>query len=80
MLSRQLTAGEVQAEIRCQYRTGDIRHCYADMTRARALLGFEPRVTLEDGLPDLLAWVRHQTAADSFAQAEGALVAKDLMI
>ena len=36
-----------------QYRVGDIRHCFADITQARRLLGYEPRVSLEDGLREL---------------------------
>jgi predicted ATPase with chaperone activity len=47
--------------------------------QARVLLGFEPRVTLEDGLPDVLAWVRQQRVEDHVAQAEEILAAKDLM-
>jgi UDP-glucose 4-epimerase len=31
-------------------RTGDVRDSWADVTRARELLGYEPRVTLEEGL------------------------------
>jgi len=38
-------------------RIGDIRHCFADIGRAREVLGYEPEVTLEAGLLDLVAWV-----------------------
>lgn len=31
-------------------RVGDVRHSLADLTKARALLGYEPRVSLEEGL------------------------------
>ena len=37
-------------------RVGDVRHSLADITRARTLLGYEPRVTLEDGLQKTLDW------------------------
>ncbi|MGD8794933.1 MAG: NAD-dependent epimerase/dehydratase family protein, partial [Anaerolineae bacterium] len=46
MLSEHLTAGDIKPEIRNQFRAGDIRHCYADVTAARQLLGFEPRISL----------------------------------
>ncbi len=36
-------------------RSGDIRHSYADITRARQELGYEPRVTVEEGLRALLS-------------------------
>src|SRR5205823_10779041 len=32
------------------YRMGDIRHCFADITRARAVLGYTPAVPLAEGL------------------------------
>ncbi len=39
-------------------RTGDIRHSRADISRARADLGYEPAVSLEDGLEQTLRWYR----------------------
>jgi dTDP-L-rhamnose 4-epimerase len=80
MLSQHLTGGEVRPDLRHQYRAGDIRHCYADLTKARRLLGFEPRISLEDGLEDLLAWVQGQTAVDRFSQVEKELSAKSLVV
>jgi dTDP-L-rhamnose 4-epimerase len=47
-----------------KYRAGDIRHCYADITKARTLLGYEPRVTHEEGFRDLAEWLRGQEAED----------------
>jgi nucleoside-diphosphate-sugar epimerase len=37
-------------------RTGDVRDSEADITKARQLLGFEPRVSFEDGLAATIAW------------------------
>ena len=39
-------------------RAGDIRHSLADITRAQELLGYEPKVRWEDGLPATLAYMR----------------------
>jgi dTDP-L-rhamnose 4-epimerase len=44
-------------EITENYRVGDIRHCFADITLARTVLGYRPRVTLEDGLRELAGWL-----------------------
>ena len=41
-------------------RPGDVRRLYADMGKARALLGYEPGISLEDGLRQLLEWYRRQ--------------------
>ena len=39
-----------------KYRVGDIRHCFADLTQARSLLGYVPNVTLENGLKEFVDW------------------------
>lgn len=64
---------EIEPEIVAKYREGDIRHCVADITRARDLLGYEPQVTLEEGIPELLSWVRRQEASDRVASATSEL-------
>jgi dTDP-L-rhamnose 4-epimerase len=47
-----------------KYRAGDIRHCYANLEKARRLLGYEPQVTHEDGFRELAAWLGSQQAED----------------
>jgi len=44
-------------------RAGDIRHSYADMRRARELLGYEPIVGLQQGLEQTMAWYRSALAS-----------------
>jgi dTDP-L-rhamnose 4-epimerase len=58
-----LGRSELEPEILGRYRTGDIRHCFADLTRSRKLLGYEPEHPLEEGLPALAAWLDGQDAA-----------------
>ena len=43
-------------------RVGDIRHCFADISRAREVLGYEPEVPLEAGLLELVTWVKAEIA------------------
>lgn len=47
-----------------KYRAGDIRHCYADLSKARQLLGYEPQVTHEEGFRELASWLVNQEAED----------------
>jgi len=61
-----------------KYREGDVRHCVADITRARTLLGYKPRVMLQQGMPELLEWVRSQTANDGVEMAMAELAARQL--
>jgi dTDP-L-rhamnose 4-epimerase len=51
---------DLTPEITGKFRVGDIRHCYADITRARQLLGYEPCVPLQEGLRELAAWLEEQ--------------------
>jgi dTDP-L-rhamnose 4-epimerase len=55
---------EIAPEISGKYREGDIRHCVADIAKARKLLGYAPEVNLEKGLRALLGWVRDQQKPD----------------
>ncbi len=62
-----------------KYREGDIRHCVADISRARALLDYEPEVTLEQGIPELLSWVKDQAATDQVEHATAELETRQLV-
>jgi dTDP-L-rhamnose 4-epimerase len=67
-----------EGEILNKFREGDIRHCYADVSRIRSTLGFTPRVTLEEGMNDLIAWVREEEAVDMVDRAARELEEKGL--
>lgn len=62
-----------------KYREGDIRHCVADISKARELLGYEPKVTLEDGLAKLLNWLAKQEAEDRVEGATAELESRALV-
>jgi dTDP-L-rhamnose 4-epimerase len=63
-----------------QFRAGDVRHCYADLARAGRELGYRPRIPFEDGVCELLAWVRAQPGVrDDGGQAAAQLAARGLL-
>jgi dTDP-L-rhamnose 4-epimerase len=70
---------DLEPEIVAKYREGDIRHCVADITKAKSLLGYAPRVSLEQGIPELLSWVRAQAAQDSVESATAELESRQLV-
>ncbi|SRR5581483_5814360 len=70
----------LQPEITGKYRVGDIRHCFADITRARTVLGYRPRISLDQGLVELASWLESQVARDRVAEARNELVARGLMV
>jgi len=81
-IARLLAKGlgkNIEPEIVGKYREGDIRHCVADIAKARELLGYEPSITLETGLVELLDWVRNQEADDRVQTATAELTARSLV-
>jgi len=42
------------------YRLGDIRHNFADITLAKKVLGFEPTVSFDKGIVEFTNWVKQQ--------------------
>lgn len=55
---------DMEPVITGKYRAGDIRHCYADISKARELLGYEPQVSHEEGFGELAGWLASQEAED----------------
>jgi dTDP-L-rhamnose 4-epimerase len=65
-------------EVLGTYRAGDIRHCVADISRIERELGYRPKVAFADGLRELLAWLRTQSADDAVEAASRELAARGL--
>ena len=70
----------IEPEITAQYRVGDIRHCFADITLARERLGYDPQVTLDEGLVELAEWLGGQQAEDRVGTARQELAARGLTV
>lgn len=63
-LGKALGRSHITPDVTRQFRVGDIRHCFADITLARMVLDYAPRVSLERGLEELVEWIRTQSAQD----------------
>lgn len=63
-----------------RYRVGDIRHCFADVTLAREVLGYVPVISLEEGLAELAGWLEGQIAQDHVERASDELAARGLTV
>jgi dTDP-L-rhamnose 4-epimerase len=70
----------LRPEITGRYRSGDIRHCFADIGHARRVLGYQPRVELCDGLRELASWLAGQAATDRSHQAHAELAERGLTV
>jgi dTDP-L-rhamnose 4-epimerase len=71
---------DIDADRSGLYRAGDIRHCYADPSRALELLGFEAQVRLEQGMRELIEWLAAQEAEDRVDDAARELDARGLTV
>lgn len=60
----QSLGSTIEPVISRKYRAGDIRHCYADLSKARKLLDYKPQVMHEEGFSELAEWLREQRAED----------------
>jgi dTDP-L-rhamnose 4-epimerase len=80
LLLKERFGGKVQPVISGQYRLGDIRHGYADLTAIRTRLGFFPQVSLDHGLDSFVDWVKKQPVeSDRLDIATQELVVRGLM-
>ena len=69
IMTDALSNSIIQNDILPKFRAGDIRHCFADISAARRVLGYEPKYRLADGLTELASWLGEQTAVDQVQQA-----------
>ncbi len=67
-----------QPDVIGKFRNGDIRHCYADTTKLAAL-GYQPQISLKQGLEDLVQWSDKQESVSNIEDAHKALVEKGLV-
>jgi len=70
---------DLEPRVENRFRAGDIRHCFADISRIREVLGYEPRVALDDGLRGLAGWLRQQMAEDKVELATAELEGRGLL-
>ncbi len=70
---------EVSIHTTGNFRLGDIRHNYADLTKIRALLDFEPKFDFKTGIRNFSAWVNEQTVqTDNYDKSMAEMKAKGL--
>ena len=73
LMGRCLGKERILPEVSAKYRACDVRHCFADIGLAREELGYSPRFTLEDSLPELASWLEGQSSHDAFDRAQAEL-------
>ncbi len=79
LLAQAMARPEIEPQITGKARAGDIRHCFADISRIEADLGFQPRRDFGAGLAELAEWVAQQQARDRVEEAGRELEARGLV-
>ena len=79
VLIKLFNIGEIKPDVKNKFRKGDIRHCFSDISKARRILGYEPAVSFEDGMRELIEWSREAESEDKFDQAASELEAKGIV-
>lgn len=79
LLAEAMDLPDLQPEIMNKARSGDIRNCFADISKARELLGFEPSFLLETSLAPFVEWVANAGAIDRAAEMRQQLEERGLV-
>jgi dTDP-L-rhamnose 4-epimerase len=79
-LLRTIMDSEIEPHVSGQFRVGDIRHNFADVSRLERETGFRPAISLDEGMKRFCAWVATQPIPpDLLEHANAELRARKLM-
>src|SRR3989338_757399 len=70
---------QILPKITAQFRDGDVRHCFSDITKIRSKLDYNPKVNFEEGMRLLSEWSANVKAIDKVEQATEELQEKGLL-
>jgi dTDP-L-rhamnose 4-epimerase len=79
LIAEAMDRPAIRPEITGKARSGDIRHCFADVAKAERELGFRAKRDFAAGLRELSQWVSGQSAEDRIPQARRELEARGLL-
>jgi dTDP-L-rhamnose 4-epimerase len=78
-LANVVGMSQITPAVTGKFRAGDIRHCFADIARSRAVLGYAPQVAFRAGLEELAEWLSGQIAVDKVDGATAELERRGLV-
>jgi len=65
----ELYDSDLEPQMTGEFRVGDNRHDFADMSLIHKELGFKPKISFSDGMKKLVEWGRTERAVDKFEDA-----------
>jgi dTDP-L-rhamnose 4-epimerase len=63
-LGKVLGKEHLEPDVSGNYRAGDIRNCFGDISKAQSVLGYRPQVQLDQGLEELAQWLEGRVDED----------------
>ena len=74
-----LLGKNIKPDIQNKFRSGDVRHCSADISLIKNTISWQPSWSFEKGMQDLIDWGKKQTSEDLFEKASKELKSKGLL-
>ena len=74
-----LQGARLKPEVTRRFRKGDVRHCFADISKIQDKLDWRPRVNFEEGMWEIMEWSQGVKAVDRFEKAAKELKEKGLV-
>lgn len=74
----KLYSSSITPQVTGKFRSYDVRHCYADVSKLKSLIGWEPSITFKQGMRDVYEWSKSEEAIDMVDQALGELEKRGL--
>jgi dTDP-L-rhamnose 4-epimerase len=74
-----LFKSDVKPKITGQFRPGDVRHCFADISKIKNALDYSPTISFEEGMNELIEWSKDAESVDKVDQATKELRDKGLI-
>ena len=75
----KLCGKSITPNVTDKFRKGDVRHCFADISKIKKLLDYSPEISFEKGMRELIEWSETQNSVDKVDQAAEELKSKGLM-
>lgn len=69
----------IPPNITFQFRSGDVKYCYADISKVKKALKWKPKISFKQGMANLIKWGQTEKAEDLFDKATNQLKSKGLI-
>ncbi|MFH1588373.1 MAG: GDP-mannose 4,6-dehydratase, partial [Candidatus Diapherotrites archaeon] len=78
-ITAELYNSKLKPEIQNKFRKGDVRHCFADISKAEDKLEWTPKISFREGMKEIIEWGKTVKAEDLFDKASKELKEKGLI-